>query len=134
MGQFKQYFTPEEANQRLPLVRRIVRDIMDTGAALKAVLAATEDDTAKMPSSEVRIREDLMRCIAELEMLGCFYQGADFKTGLVDFPSWRNGEEVFLCWQYDEPDIRWYHSLSAGFAGRQPLFPESAECTDAPAR
>ena len=45
----------------------------------------------------------------------------DLERGLVDFPSVREGREVYLCWEEGEADIRWWHDLDAGHAGRQPL-------------
>ncbi|MCX7866824.1 MAG: DUF2203 domain-containing protein [Limisphaera sp.] len=45
----------------------------------------------------------------------------DLDRGLVDFPSLREGREVFLCWEEGEPQIAYWHDLDAGYAGRQPL-------------
>lgn len=45
----------------------------------------------------------------------------DLDRGLVDFPSLRDGREVFLCWEEGEPQIAYWHDLDAGYAGRQPL-------------
>lgn len=45
----------------------------------------------------------------------------DLDRGLVDFPSLRDGREVFLCWKEGEPQISYWHDLDAGYAGRQPL-------------
>jgi hypothetical protein len=45
----------------------------------------------------------------------------DINTGLVDFLSWRQEREVYLCWQYGEGEISYWHELEAGFAGRQTL-------------
>lgn len=45
----------------------------------------------------------------------------DLERGLVDFPSLRNGQEVFLCWENGEDDIEHWHELDAGYAGRKPL-------------
>jgi len=39
----------------------------------------------------------------------------------VDFIGLRNGREIFLCWQYGEEAIGYWHELNAGFAGRRPL-------------
>ena len=41
--------------------------------------------------------------------------------GLVDFPSIREGREVYLCWHAGEPEIQSWHQVDVGFAGRQPL-------------
>jgi hypothetical protein len=43
----------------------------------------------------------------------------DLERGLVDFPSLRDGEEVYLCWLVDEPAVTHWHGLQAGFAGRR---------------
>lgn len=45
----------------------------------------------------------------------------DLERGLVDFPAMRDGREVFLCWLRGEPEVRFWHDLDTGFAGRQPL-------------
>lgn len=46
----------------------------------------------------------------------------DIRRGLIDFPAWRDGREILLCYQLDDGDtIRWWHNLADGFAGRQSL-------------
>ena len=45
----------------------------------------------------------------------------DLERGLVDFPSMREGEEVYLCWEEGEDEIAWWHDPESGYAGRQPL-------------
>jgi hypothetical protein len=45
----------------------------------------------------------------------------DLDAGLIDFPALRDGEEVFLCWLVDEPEVTHWHAIEAGFMGRQPL-------------
>ena len=41
--------------------------------------------------------------------------------GLVDFPSIREGREVYLCWQVGEREIQFWHEVDVGFARRQLL-------------
>ena len=43
------------------------------------------------------------------------------ERGLVDFPSIRDGREVYLCWHPGESRVGFWHDVEAGFAGRQPL-------------
>ena len=45
----------------------------------------------------------------------------DVSSGLVDFPSQRDGREVFLCWIGGEEEIRFWHETNLGFERRQPL-------------
>ncbi len=43
----------------------------------------------------------------------------DIDKGIVDFLARRQGQEVFLCWQYGEDDIEYWHGVEEGFAGRR---------------
>ena len=45
----------------------------------------------------------------------------DIDEGLIDFPALRHGETVLLCWQLGEDEIRYWHRIEDGFAGRQEL-------------
>ena len=45
----------------------------------------------------------------------------DLEEGLIDFPSLRDGEEVYLCWLRDEPRVSHFHPPESGFANRRPL-------------
>lgn len=45
----------------------------------------------------------------------------DLDRGLVDFPHVREGREVNLCWEFGEHEIRHWHGLDEGYAGRKPL-------------
>ena len=63
---------------------------------------------------------ELSQSIGELDALGI--QLKDYGRGLIDFPSFRDGRVVLLCWQLGEGDsIEWWHEMDAGFAGRLPL-------------
>ncbi len=45
----------------------------------------------------------------------------DVRRGLVDWRAERDGRVVYLCWQYGERTVNWWHELADGFAGRQPI-------------
>jgi hypothetical protein len=45
----------------------------------------------------------------------------DPETGLVDFPSIRDGREVFLCWRLGEEHVAFWHGPESGFGGRRPV-------------
>lgn len=40
---------------------------------------------------------------------------------LLDFPAELGGESVLLCWLEGDSDLRWYHRVDLGFAGRRRL-------------
>lgn len=114
-GMAKRLFTPREANRTLPLVRRIVRDILEIGRELRGYAESADRE------GSARAKEALARCFAELEQIGCSYKDWSFEIGLVDFPAVLDGEPVFLCWRSDEPDVRWFHPRNAGYAARRPI-------------
>jgi hypothetical protein len=57
--------------------------------------------------------------VAEIDSIGV--QVKDLDTGLLDFPCLIDGEIVLLCWRMGEPRIDFWHTVDAGFRGRQPL-------------
>lgn len=117
------YFTPEEARRTLPLVRKIVQDILDTTKEMRLVAEEVGDNL----NEDARVKKmagDVNHFLRELEEIGCFYKDANFTIGLVDFPAVIDGKEVFLCWRSDEEDILFYHEANTGFAGRKPIPPQ----------
>jgi hypothetical protein len=62
---------------------------------------------------------ELSLALSELEAVDIVVRDVD--SGLVDFPSLRGGEEIYLCWLVGEEEIAFWHHLDAGFAGRRPL-------------
>ena len=128
------YFTVEEANEALtgvrPLAeqmvehRRALRALEERRAGLASAIGGNGGDIVPSELGEVaealeRERSAIARCIAGINELGGIVK--DLDTGLVDFPALREGEEVLLCWRVGEEDIRYWHGLEDGFAGRQPL-------------
>ncbi len=116
------YFTPAEAQMTLPLVKKIVKDILDTTREIK-LLADDLDGKVEDNEKIKKMISDVNGFMSELEEVGCYYKDWNFTVGLVDFPAYIEGEEVFLCWRSDEDGIRYYHALEEGYAGRK-LIPE----------
>jgi hypothetical protein len=112
------YFTPAEAVKTLPLVKRIVEDILSTTTEMRLY---AEDIQGKIENDPfiLKMADNVEGFIKELEEIGCFYKDWNFTIGLVDFPSIIDGREVFLCWRSDEETISFYHDIDAGFAGRK---------------
>lgn len=122
-------FTIEQANRTLPLVRRIVQDIVDHYARWQELVKAL-DVAAASPAPDVdridRLQRDIQSAartidgfVRELTDLGVEMKG--FDVGLVDFPGEMGGHPVYLCWRLGEPAVAHWHERDAGFAGRQPL-------------
>ena len=119
---FQKYFTPKEATKRLPLVKKIVNDILTKVNRMR--LIAKEYETEQLPLEHSDLEGDISVHMRELENLGCFYKDWNFQIGLVDFPAIIDGEEVFLCWRSDEENLQWYHGVEEGYAGRRLIPPE----------
>jgi len=127
-------FTVEQANRTLPLVRRIVEDVVaqhrrwrETILELDLVASASRSDDAQTRSEELEQRalayarelDDYQRELADLGI-----QLKDPRLGLVDFPAELDGRPVLLCWHLGEPEVRFWHEVDPGYAGRRPLVPQ----------
>jgi hypothetical protein len=125
-------FTLREAEATLPLVRRIVADLMAAYPRWQELVARYEVLTGPLKASDgepadlVAVREGVAHeaeringYLQELEALGCVFKG--FDAGLVDFYALHGDRLVFLCWRQGEEHITHWHEVDAGFAGRQPV-------------
>lgn len=120
-------FTLEEANALLPEARKILTEIREChrkisnfretarSAAKSAQFGGGGMEGGTLYVNFIyRFNELTLR----LDELGI--QVKDYERGLIDFPAMRGGRVVLLCWQFGEGDeIRWWHEIDAGFAGRQ---------------
>lgn len=121
------HFTPDEANQVLPRVRTLVSQILEARQKIVATYPELEpvfnhavgNGGSKKASDMVEEFKRIEGTVKTLQDMGVVLK--DLSTGLVDFPSLRNGREVLLCWKYDEPQVAFWHDLHTGFAGRQSL-------------
>jgi hypothetical protein len=120
---YSKHYTIEEARGLLPSVRQWLVELEACQKRLGllderiAALLAKGHDAGGEPVNQ------LIRTLAQCQqILGEFrhrqIQVKDLRRGLLDFPSLREGREVFLCWEKDEEDIEFWHELEAGYAGR----------------
>ncbi len=116
-------FTVEQANRTLPLVRRIVSDIVLNHKQAAELQAQFENGSGAEQSAIQKklqaILEHLADCIDELTDVGCELK--DYRIGLIDFVGRHNGTDVYLCWKLGEEKVEFWHDLHTGFAGRQPI-------------
>lgn len=132
--QNRKYFTVEQANAMLPLVRAIVKDladlsreVIDRRERLAHLLSQRNGQPTDVYREElVQIEEELEKdgqrlrdFVEELKRLGV--EPKNGPEGLVDFPMLVDGREAYLCWKLGEPEVLFWHDLEAGFAGRQSL-------------
>ncbi len=129
------YFSPAEVEALIPALAKIMTGLMAAnrvaaeardrlkeeqrrialsgGGTIDA--AAWRADKAQMEGLAARIETGLR----EIATMGGTTK--DLAMGLVDFPHLRDGREVNLCWRHGERQIRFWHALDEGYAGRRPL-------------
>jgi hypothetical protein len=124
----ERHYTLDQANAVRGWVTTRVGWIRDARARLVALgsrvgeaLEALHPDTGgSYPGRDVaRSLVEISRAVGELEAVDVVLRDVD--RGLIDFPSLRDGEEIYLCWLLDEGEIGFWHEPDAGFAGRRPL-------------
>lgn len=132
-------FSIDEANRLVPTLEPLLAalvakkaELLAKQAELAALLQGSRTVGPDVHRSAARL-DDLVRgkeelkftaeefnvSLHELSRLGCLVK--DIDAGLVDFPSIRNGREVFLCWRRGESRVGYWHGIEEGFAGRKPL-------------
>jgi len=122
----RRHYTLEDATEALPVVVELIERMrrarvrLTDAEAREALSEATPTNGGGNPGRTVsegflELRESLVGLQAMDVVL------RDLETGLVDFPSFRNGREVYLCWQEGEDEIAFWHEVDAGMAGRRPL-------------
>lgn len=120
-------FTLAEANALIPEIAKLIDELIQArdqlanrGAKLSPLLEhAGGNGGSQAGSAYMLALQHFNARLGLLQDLGCELK--DLDQGLVDFPSYRDGKLVYLCWKRDEDHIRFWHASDSGFAGRQPL-------------
>jgi hypothetical protein len=120
----RRHFTLQQAISTLPLVSRVVKDIVTTHGKAAELQKAIEHTSAN--KDQTQLQRDLDAAMAllddyvdELTEIGCDLK--DYQLGLIDFTGRHRGHDVCLCWKLGEPTIGHWHEKDAGAAGRQPV-------------
>ncbi len=116
----------EEASAQLPVVREAVLELRELRDRLRSVQASLEaaraGERSRLALEAETLLERMSGTIRRIEEAGGELK--DLDLGLVDFLTLRAGEPVYYCWRLGEPEIRYWHGLEEGFAGRKPIDPE----------
>jgi hypothetical protein len=124
----QRHYTTETANEAIPLVRATVHKLQDAKRLLQdegfdAGFATLADVAGGAWPGRVRAQAAVAATLGfeKLEELDLLVR--DLEAGLIDFPALRDGREVYLCWQIDEPAIGHWHTSETGYSARRPLDP-----------
>lgn len=121
------YFTVEEANDALVQLRPVVAEILEIRQTIlerqpeiwPSLQKAAGNGGGKVASQVALEFARLDELVRLIQASGAVLK--DINMGLLDFPSLREGREVYLCWRYGEDSVEYWHDLDTGFAGRQRL-------------
>jgi hypothetical protein len=120
------HFTVEQANALVERLKPLLRELRDAkdrltdAEAHELLVDAASTNGGGEPGRQVgEAFLEVRNLLAGLEAAGIVVR--DIDRGLVDFPSVRNGQEIYLCWELGEDDVSHWHDLEDGYRGRQPL-------------
>lgn len=127
MPHFEKHFTLEEANALLPQVRSLIEEIkklrdqvvVEWGPAAPVLKLRKQNGGGPATRPFLQAMQELNQEVRHLHSLGV--QLKDVDRGLVDFPAWRDEQEVLLCWSLGEESVAYWHEVDSGFAGRKPV-------------
>ena len=124
--QFTKHYTVDEARALIPQLRQwiekvqLIRTRLDKqDDRLGQLLSAGNDCGGPLVNDWLRNVSALRKILYKFQELEI--QVKDINRGLVDFPAFKGGREVFLCWEMDEDDVEYWHDLDTGYAGREKL-------------
>jgi hypothetical protein len=122
------FFTANEANKALPDVIKkfeyalaIKNDITKLEQQLQMSLSTT-NSFEEYVTLKQKLNSTITKFYESVEILentGVVVKSIE--QGLLDFPSKRFDEEVWLCWKYGETEIKFWHEKDSGFMGRKPV-------------
>lgn len=123
-----EYYTVASANAAIPEVSRryeaVMRRRAEAARAERMVQAAVASGSGleEYSTRKQALNAALAAFYAEIEgveRMGVAIKGLD--EGLIDFPSRRFDDDVWLCWKYGEGEIRFWHEKDSGFGRRKPI-------------
>jgi hypothetical protein len=130
-------FTVEQANTILPKVKKRFDEILCCKNNVMDIQEELQNLSDSNSSFEKFIKKkqelnhavtSLYNMIQELEDMGVMIKSVD--EGLLDFPSIRYDEEIWLCWKFGENQVKFWHRKEEGFMGRKPIPQEGFEYVD----
>ena len=128
-------FTIDEAQSLLPLLEALLKRAIDGKQAAEKIESNLSELARRIylsggmkvdPAAVIKQRGELeeqmkqvRESISEIDEIGV--QVKDIDSGLLDFPCRLDDQVVLLCWRMGETSIEHWHTMEAGFNGRQPV-------------
>jgi hypothetical protein len=126
-------FSRERANALIPKLQPLIEELLTRRRDLAIKLLESDPALHHTPPRRRlaaarsalpaprfgELKHEIGRLIYRIETLGCVVK--DIDLGLVDFPSMRDDEPIYLCWKLGEPVVAYWHGVEEGFSARRPL-------------
>ena len=126
-------FTLAQARRSLPSIAAVVivmrkralrlDELTALASSMRRTTSADGDpgvtDDSEMQAEITKLEGQIAALIEHIQQQGV--EVKDVRRGLVDWRAERDGRVVYLCWQYGERTLSWWHELADGFSGRRPI-------------
>lgn len=122
------HFTLKGANDILPSVIKKYKNTVNFRNEVVRIQSELESNPKYVSSFKDYIPKkqelnsaisNLYKSIEDIENMGIVIKSME--EGLLDFPSLRFNEEIWLCWKEGETEIKFWHGRDEGFNGRKPV-------------
>jgi hypothetical protein len=122
------HFTLKEANAMLPSIIKKFKELANLKNEVIRIQTEMETNSRYRSSfKEYALKKQELntalssfyKAIEDMENTGVVIKSID--DGLLDFPSLRFNEEIWLCWKEGETEIKFWHGKDEGFNGRKPI-------------
>ena len=126
----KKYFTIKSAQKQLPKIKKALLKLQNLKKAIDAILSIRIDPreieydefletNTKLNKEYHKLSYEFYRELEKLEKIGCVLK--DLEQSLIDLYCRFEGRDIFLCWKLGEDNIKAWHEIDSGFAGRKPI-------------
>ena len=133
MNQFEPdyLYTVQEARELIPELRPLLEALQLEQRRMQREIERLNDLTPAMQQNGyaaqaaeherliLELGESIREKLDQFELMGI--EVKDIESGVIDFPSERDGRVVLLCWKVDEETVTHWHEIDDGYRGRQPL-------------
>ncbi len=122
------FFTTNKANEALPdVIKKFEYSLAKKNEVTKLeqqlqISISTTNSFEEYVTLKQKLNSAITKFYESVEILentGVVVKSIE--QGLLDFPSKRFNEEVWLCWKYGETEIKFWHEKDSGFLGRKPI-------------
>jgi hypothetical protein len=133
-----EFFSIEEANAMLPLVRAIIADLMELSRdvterrrRLSYLLARHNPNQNDLYQEElVQMEQELEKDTRRLhdyreELRALGVESENGPEGYVDFPALLDRRKVYFCWKLDESEVLYWHEVHHNCSRRHILTADS---------